>query len=101
MSVLAAIRAALFGVRRTEGRRAAYEAHLRSDAWAELRRRALARATGRCEWVTRTGNRCTCTKRLEVHHLHYRSFGHEALTDVQVLCQRHHAIADRRRRAAR
>lgn len=81
-----------------DARRAAYERHLHSDYWRQLRRRALARAQQRCEWMTRTGNRCTCTRELQVHHLHYDTFGHERLADVQVLCVRHHEIADRRRK---
>lgn len=86
-------------------RRAAYERHLRSDAWRALRARALARAGHRCEWVMergpRRGRRCGCEAGLEVHHLHYRTFGREALEDVQVLCPAHHEIADRRRAARR
>lgn len=82
-------------------RRAAYEAHLRSDYWRSLRERALQRAGHRCEWVMergpRTGLRCAATSHLEVHHLHYQTFGRERLEDVRVLCPAHHAIADRRR----
>lgn len=86
-------------------RRAAYEAHLRSDYWLALRRQALARARHRCEWVLergpKRGQRCGCVEHLEVHHQHYATFGHETLADVQVLCPAHHAIADRRRAARR
>lgn len=38
------------------------------------------------------------TLRLDVHHLHYFSFGHETLDDVQVLCRSCHDEADRERR---
>lgn len=81
-------------------RRLRYKVHLDSEYWRKLRRQALKRAQNRCEWITRTGRRCTATNRLEVHHLHYRTFGREQLEDVQVLCPRHHAIADRRRAEA-
>lgn len=77
-----------------------YARHLRSDVWARLRRAALQRAGWRCTWVTRTGRRCTATTNLEVHHLHYRTFERETLQDVQVLCHRHHQIADRQRASA-
>ena len=61
----------------------AYLAHLQSPYWAELRRDVLARAEGRCEM-------CREKPITQVHHLHYRTLGHETLNDVLGLCSRCH-----------
>jgi hypothetical protein len=68
----------------------AYKAHINSAAWRKTRRGALDRAGHRCE-------RCGGTNRLQVHHLTYARFGHEAPEDLLVLCDRHHRQAHRRR----
>ena len=78
---------------RARRRRAAYVAYLRSPQWRVLRLGALKRAGWRCE-------RCPETQGLSVHHLHYRTFKRERLSDVQVLCRDCHKQADRERRQA-
>jgi 5-methylcytosine-specific restriction endonuclease McrA len=77
-----------------------YVAYLRSEAWARIRREVLERAGHRCEcWLDGQRRACGETSGLEVHHKHYRVFfGREAPGDLQVLCPRHHRIADTGRR---
>ena len=60
-----------------------YEAWLCTDAWAEIREAALERADRACE-------ACCATRRLQVHHKHYKTFGNERPQDVQVLCAECH-----------
>lgn len=75
-----------------------YAAYLLSPAWRRRRSRAIRRAGGRCQWVA-PGNpggpacgRWRTT--LHVHHLTYARLGREADEDLQVLCARHHAVAE-------
>lgn len=67
-----------------------YAAYIRSPKWRQLRRQKLAQVGERCQ-------RCGCskwTRKLEVHHLHYNSFGHESLDDLAVMCSACHPLAD-------
>jgi hypothetical protein len=63
-----------------------------------VRREALARAAGRCEWQMEDDRkrwdtvRCECTAALQVYHGKYPSLGREALADVRVLCDWHHQL---------
>lgn len=68
-----------------------YYAYLRSPEWQAKRQQVLARAKGKCEKCNRQA------ARLEVHHLHYRNFGHEDLMDLRALCEWCHLVEDRRR----
>ncbi len=61
-------------------RRQAYRDYLRSEDWKHVRRLKLEFAGHRCE-------KCGATDELHVHHLTYDRFGHENLTDLQVLCR--------------
>jgi 5-methylcytosine-specific restriction endonuclease McrA len=51
------------------------------------------------------GNKCAHCRRssskLEVHHLTYKRFGHERMTDLVVLCESCHETADKKRVAER
>jgi hypothetical protein len=38
------------------------------------------------------GERCTATRHLEVHHLHYDTLGCEVDVDLEVLCHKHHLV---------
>ena len=77
--------------------RAKYSQALKSTHWRKLGLEVANRAGKRCEAVHR-GERCPNTpKKLQVHHLHYRTLGNETLADVIGLCAGCHEIADRRR----
>ena len=61
-----------------------YLEYLDSPEWWTLRKRAMRRAQFKCERENPSGPRHEGP--LEVHHRHYRTFGHEQLEDVEVLC---------------
>jgi len=65
-----------------------YQQHISSAHWKSLKR----------EVIEQRGNRCERCKGesipLELHHLHYRSFGSEHPVDVELLCADCHARAD-------
>jgi hypothetical protein len=87
-----------FAMRRVErGARAddMYTQYMQSPAWQARRAKRLALAGLRCEGCTAYG------VPLEVHHLHYRSLGHEEDADLEVLCKPCHNQADAERRRAR
>jgi hypothetical protein len=66
----------------------AYQDYVRSPEWRQLRKQVLIRANGRCE-------RCGLLARpLTIHHLTYERFRNERPTDLQVICNPCHAIAD-------
>jgi hypothetical protein len=76
-----------------------YDRNLSSIHWLNLRDAVNRRAGGRCEWREDCprdgpggGERCTQTRGLQLHHLHYRSPGAETLNDVELLCDWHHRI---------
>jgi len=56
-----------------------YIAHLNSRKWKTIRKTAIKLADGKC-------SECESTKRLEVHHLSYDSFGDELQEHLSVLC---------------
>jgi 5-methylcytosine-specific restriction endonuclease McrA len=64
---------------------------MRSSLWANFRKLAIVNA----------GRRCQCcganTVVLEVHHLHYRTLGNEAFSDVVVCCKPCHIKQDKLR----
>jgi 5-methylcytosine-specific restriction endonuclease McrA len=79
---------------------AAYKAHLASPEWRRIRKQALVRAKHRCAFC---GRGKAPGRPLQVHHIHYRSLGHELPEDLTVLCGGRngcHAVADRQRRKA-
>lgn len=77
-----------------------YLDYMRSPQWRRVRGLALARANHRCEhrmlWIFR----CHAFTGLQAHHKTYARLGREYPSDVEILCERHHPEADRRRRAA-
>lgn len=77
---------------------ARYGKALQSPHWRRLGVKVRQRAGNRCEAIHR-GDRCpNIPRKLHVHHLHYRSLGQEALTDVVGLCPSCHDTADLRRK---
>jgi hypothetical protein len=65
-----------------------------SPEWMTLRDRVLEARGHRCE---------SCggaMGRLEIHHVHYRTLGHENINDIRVLCRFCHEAIHRRARAA-
>lgn len=75
--------------------RTKYEEYLRSTRWKRIRDERLRLAGDRCERCGATGPAI----RLEVHHKHYEHLGNEPLSDLEVLCDGCHPIADEMRRA--
>lgn len=60
-----------------------YKDYLNTDHWKELREAKLLDVDFRCE-------KCRRKSQLEVHHRHYNTYGHERLSDLQVLCRNCH-----------
>lgn len=60
-------------------RRDRYRERFEKPDWRALRQRVIARGGGRCE-------ACGARGALDVHHLHYRTFGREGLDDLMALC---------------
>lgn len=63
-----------------------YRRYLQSAAWGLKRAEKLALADYRCDKAY-TGN---CSGWLEVHHKNYKHVGHENMSDLVVLCKKHH-----------
>ncbi|HKZ77750.1 MAG TPA: hypothetical protein VJ124_05450 [Pyrinomonadaceae bacterium] len=68
-----------------------YEQYLQSDTWKQRRQATIERANYRCE---------ICGERdgLQVHHLNYERLGNERPSDLKVVCQGCHWIADSQRK---
>lgn len=91
-------------------RRAEYAGYLKSPQWKALRAEAMERAGNRCEHrddmavnsvfgtvpsLFSLRIRCRETDRLQVHHTRYpRVLGTESIDTLQVLCARHHDLAE-------
>jgi hypothetical protein len=69
--------------------------HYQSSYWQDLRAQARIRAGGQCERRIPScdapdggslHNRCDATTNLQLHHLHYDTFGQETLADVLLVC---------------
>jgi 5-methylcytosine-specific restriction endonuclease McrA len=71
-----------------------YEKHLRSAAWRQIRRRAIAAAGHRC-------GLCPATEQLEAHHRTYDNLGDERDGDLTVLCRECHEVVTSMLRARR
>lgn len=71
-----------------------YKEYIASAQWARIREAKIANVGGKCE-------KCGASKwsaRLDVHHKHYRTFKHERMEDLEVLCYPVcHASADNQR----
>ena len=69
-----------------------YRKYLASDDWKKKRRAKFARSKRRCAV-------CGSAKRLELHHLAYRSLTNVRMSDLRVLCRRCHEDAHELRRS--
>lgn len=67
-----------------------YNAYLESDEWHQFRELALDYYGRMCHSCMRRARDLMPGEWLEIDHLHYRTVGHEAFEDVQVLCNTCH-----------
>jgi 5-methylcytosine-specific restriction endonuclease McrA len=75
----------------TSGLRAKYRRHINSARWRNMKRDLMRWRGSRCERCGRV------TNWLALHHKTYARFGHEALSDVELLCSPCHCRADSER----
>ena len=68
-----------------------YQRYLKSESWHRKRQRKFNQVGRYCEV-------CKSVHRIEVHHLTYERLGKERLSDLQVLCEDCHPLADEVRR---
>jgi 5-methylcytosine-specific restriction endonuclease McrA len=67
----------------------AVPAHVRREVWR--------RAGGRCEFVLESGERCDCTRMLELDHIQPLALGgRSTLDNVRLTCRSHNLLAARR-----
>ena len=64
-----------------------YQAYIRSPEWQSRRQMMFAKFGKKCMW-------CGDTRRLQVHHIHYHTLGHEGAEDLEIVCPGCHADAD-------
>lgn len=64
-----------------------HDRYLRGKHWQTTKSRAIEAVDYRCEWCGRYH------RKLQVHHKHYRTLGHERLSDLLVLCPKCHMKA--------
>ena len=83
----------LLGSERRRRRRFVQKDYFQSTGWKERREEILERAGGRCESCGRA------SRKLEVHHLTYERWGHEADGDLTVTCPECHARRPERERS--
>ena len=57
--------------------------YLRSLHWRTVRAQKIKEAGGKCEV-------CGVGGKLDIHHLTYERLGHERMSDLQILCRKHH-----------
>jgi 5-methylcytosine-specific restriction endonuclease McrA len=69
-----------------------YRQYLQSKHWQEIKTKALAKADGHCQMCGKEHTK------LNVHHIHYYTVGHESLEDLLVLCPKCHAKTHGRRK---
>lgn len=84
--ILSALIACWYWLRRPRRQRVGWvdlKAYYKTAHWQEVRRLKYKQAGGRCE-------KCNSRKKLETHHIHYRSLHKEKLSDLQLLCSRCH-----------
>jgi hypothetical protein len=68
-----------------------YDKYMKSAQWRNIRKVMLKLAGNICQECRHP------SPTLEVHHLTYDRFGHEAMSDLRVLCKRCHDEADEKR----
>lgn len=67
-----------------------YETYIRSPEWKEKRKKAFQILGRKC-------HKCPETKRLHVHHLTYDNLYNESVSDVEIVCETCHPVADYQR----
>ncbi len=72
-----------------------YTDYIKSKEWRKKRKKKLRQVGYKCL----ASNQGGCKGSLHVHHLHYRNFGNEELSDLQVFCEAHHKEADKARKS--
>lgn len=65
--------------------RQAYNEYMQSDAWEKLRKRVFKRDGHKCKL-------CGGAEVLQCHHLTYKRFGKEKLSDLMTLCKDCHEL---------
>ena len=65
-----------------------YAKYLKTDAWQKKRKEVLDIRGHKCEEPG-----CEATTNLQVHHLTYERLHNERMTDLKVLCGKHHQEA--------
>jgi 5-methylcytosine-specific restriction endonuclease McrA len=64
---------------------------------AHVRRAVWLRASGRCEWVLESGERCDCTRMLEYDHIVALALGGKStIENLRLACRQHNLLAARR-----
>jgi len=71
-----------------------YSGYIKSSAWYAKRDLKMRKSGYKCWW-------CGTSYNLEVHHLTYERLGRERLSDLMVLCHKHHDWVTRFTRLAR
>lgn len=64
-----------------------YSEYLLSDEWKAKRKQKLIQGGGKCEV-------CGTQKRLQIHHLTYERIFREELSDLMILCRKHHEAVE-------
>ena len=70
-------------------RQQSYREYLKSAHWQEIRKAKLKEAGYKCQ-------KCGARESLDIHHLHYRTLGHERMSDLQALCRSCHRKAGKK-----
>jgi 5-methylcytosine-specific restriction endonuclease McrA len=78
--------------------------YLHTPHWAKVRAAILLISDAKCKFCSdgdwdRFRLHCAgdTTRRLHVHHLHYKNLGHERYEDLVLLCEGHHSIEHSRK----
>ena len=70
--------------------RGSYYHYRQTQHWEDIRKEALINSGNKCA-------KCGSKRKLQLHHLHYKTLGEESSDDVVMLCPRHHAALHRRK----
>jgi hypothetical protein len=71
-----------------------YNSVIASKRWRSMRARRFDKTGGRCERCAWKQTQWHKGRGLELHHLNYERLGEEKEGDLELLCQRCHAVAD-------
>lgn len=74
-----------------------YDEYLNSDHWQRTRIKRLLMADINDEWNVIRCEETDCglyvpLQAINIHHLHYRTVGHEAMEDLKVVCRSCHGV---------